>query len=50
MTCCFLLSPQKRGPDVPDGLEERSYFIDWIYQDLEPWKKHGIHEVGRGCR
>lgn len=43
--CC----PQERGANSAPGMEERSYYIDYIYKDLEPWKENGITEV-RGCR
>jgi hypothetical protein len=39
--CCS----QERGANSDPSLEERSYYIDYIYKDLEPWKEKGITEV-----
>ena len=39
--CCS----QERGANSDPSLEERSYYIDYIYRDLEPWKEKGITEV-----
>lgn len=39
--CCV----QERGANSDPSLEERSYYIDYIYRDLEPWKEKGITEV-----
>lgn len=42
----FLLAGQERGPAPDAGSEERSHYLPWILKDLQPWTKHGIHEVG----
>jgi hypothetical protein len=44
-TKLLVLCWQERGANSPPGMEERSYYIDYIYKDLEPWKQHGITEV-----
>lgn len=46
MYCLKIL--QERGSNEAPDVEERSYYIDYILRDLEPWRKHGITEVHLG--